>query len=133
MKKFIFLSCFIGLSFIAVVGSSTSVNADEINSSSIVLNEIGIQEIAPQATLTKYWSDGWVKTGNPAPAVALFRKGAYRGWLSKYRDLPQPFGTLGYYSGYLYHDSLPLPSPARVIFPEDQNESVIYNGIVEVD
>lgn len=128
MKKMVFLSGFVGLSSIALLAGSIPVSADILVSPPeylisapventmlpATLNETSIQEISPQATLTHYWSDGWVKTGNPAPAVAFFRKGAYRGWLSKYRDLPQPYGTLGYYSGYLYHDSVPLPSPAKV-------------------
>ncbi|EGP4934860.1 hypothetical protein Q3F40_06740 [Enterococcus faecium] len=74
--------------------------------------------ISPQAILTRYWTSGWTTTGNPAPAVAFFQSGAYRGWLGKYREIPVSNGTRGYYEGYFYHHSLPLPIPSKINFRE---------------
>lgn len=44
--------------------------------------------ISPQAILTRYWTSGWTTTGNPAPAVAFFQSGAYRGWLGNIGKCP---------------------------------------------
>ncbi|AII40297.1 MULTISPECIES: hypothetical protein [Enterococcus] len=81
-------------------------------------NQMKFITISPQAILTRYWTSGWTTTGNPAPAVAFFQSGAYRGWLGKYREMPVSNGTRGYYEGYFYHHSLPLPILSKINFRE---------------
>lgn len=127
MNKNVILWCLVCLSSIVVSLTSQVVKAEEtsmdpetiatnpVESLDIFdLKEIGLDNISPYATLTRCWTSGWVKTGSPAPQLAFFQSGAYRGWLSKYRELPSHYGTTGYYEGYFYHNSLPLPIPSRL-------------------
>lgn len=126
MKKSVFFSCLIFLCSMVVPFMSQEVKAEEISMypESIVNNRVenldifaveekSLNNIYPDETLTRYWTSGWIKTGNPASQLAFFQSGAYRGWLSKYREMPSQYGTTGYYEGYFYHNSIPLPIPSR--------------------
>lgn len=124
-KRFASILCMLSFLMLVVVMFSKPIEAEGavINNQNVEiiskqeLNLLGIVEPSPAATLTRYWTDGWVKTGNPAPAVAYFDGGnGYHGWLSKYKEFPQPHGTRGTYQGYFYHKSLPLPIPSLLTY-----------------
>lgn len=78
-----------------------------------ILDNIGVRDPSAAPILTRYWTDGWTKFGNPPPAVAYFNgNNGYHGYLSKYKEMPQYYGKQGTYQGYFYHYSLPLPIPS---------------------
>ena len=122
---FFLYSCF--LLSVAVLLSNNCVHAEEkdfsygedapshiVETTIFDFDQMKFITISPQAILTRYWTSGWTTTGNPAPAVAFFQSGAYLGWLGKYREMPLSNGTRGYYEGYFYHHSLPLPIPSKI-------------------
>lgn len=119
MKKKVIFSCFVGVTFFSMLLPSQIVQTQEIIEhtepfSSIQSIGSNSDNLDSKAILTRYWTSGWIKTGSPAPAVAFFQSGAYRGWLSRYRELPSHYGTTGYYEGYFYHNSVPFPVPLKL-------------------
>lgn len=102
-----------------VIAQAESISFEDNLSTSIINSDdntknIDVSNSQQRATLTRYWTRGWIKEGNPAPSVAYFRNGAYHGYLSKVREMPVKYGTRGFYEGYFYHYSLPLPIPASL-------------------
>lgn len=124
MKKNIILS--VSLMFSMFLFSSTIVSATEnsvptlsVESSELLLK--GTEPISPRATLRRYWTDGWLASGNPAPKLLYVNTGGFSGWLDKYKETPIKFGTQGVYRGYLYNNNYPIPSPTSLVINEDQN------------
>lgn len=109
-KKMICMFVFLGTAIIGMTQITIVTASEEMP---LILEENAVNLRASDPVLTRYWTTGWRATGNPAPQVKYFDGGnGYHGYLSKYNEWPQGYGTVGAYHGYFYHKSLPLPSPA---------------------